>query len=164
MARFAIQGGILKPAHEFQVETWINTEKPLTLSELRGKFVIVHAFQMLCPACTYQAIPQTTRLYETFRESDDVVVMGLHTVFEHHDVMTEAALKVFVKENRLKFPIGIDMKSENSRLPKTMRAYDMQGTPTLILIDKEGQVRAQHFGVLSDLDLGIAIGRFLSMP
>ena len=42
-----------------------------------------------------------------------------------------------------------------------MRAYAMQGTPTLMLIDAQGRLREQHFGVLDDLVLGVALGRLL---
>ncbi|MFC6489440.1 TlpA family protein disulfide reductase [Nitratireductor sp. GCM10026969] len=38
-----------------------------------------------------------------------------------------------------------------------MSAYGMQGTPTLILIDRKGRCRAQHFGHVPDLRLGAEI-------
>ena len=47
-------------------------------------------------------------------------------------------------------------------LPKTMEAYQMRGTPSLILIDKSGHLRAQHFGDVSELRLGAEIGSLLT--
>ena len=38
----------------------------------------------------------------------------------------------------------------------------MQGTPTLIVIDKEGRVRLNHFGRLSDMQVGNFIGGLLT--
>jgi len=38
-------------APEWQVETWFNTKVPLHLADLRGKVILLHAFQMLCPGC-----------------------------------------------------------------------------------------------------------------
>jgi hypothetical protein len=38
----------------------------------------------------------------------------------------------------------------------------MQGTPTMILIDAEGRLRQQHFGVADDLALGAGVGRLLA--
>ncbi|MBN8984956.1 MAG: TlpA family protein disulfide reductase, partial [Rhizobiales bacterium] len=70
-------------ATELDVLTWLNTPEPITLVGLRGRVVIVEAFQMLCPGCAQQALPQLTRIQETF-STDDVMVLGLHTVFEHH--------------------------------------------------------------------------------
>jgi hypothetical protein len=43
-----------------------------------------------------------------------------------------------------------------------MRAYGMQGTPTLVLIDALGRIRAQYFGAVADLLLGAEIGRLLA--
>jgi hypothetical protein len=43
-----------------------------------------------------------------------------------------------------------------------MEAYQMQGTPTLILIDKVGHVRLHKFGHVNDLMLGFSIGALLS--
>jgi len=43
-----------------------------------------------------------------------------------------------------------------------MRRYGFRGTPTLVLIDKVGQLRLHHFGHLDDLKLGAAIGRLVS--
>ncbi|MFQ5355049.1 MAG: redoxin domain-containing protein [Mariprofundaceae bacterium] len=144
-----------EPAPSWQVAHWLNTPEPLSLEGLRGKVVVLHAFQMLCPGCVAHGLPQTQRAFETF-DHDQVAVVGLHTVFEHHDAMTATALKAFVHEYRLTFPVGID--SPNGRgSPKTMTAYQMQGTPTLILIDRQGKLRRQAFGQYNDLSLGADI-------
>ena len=37
----------------------------------------------------------------------------------------------------------------------------MQGTPTLVLIDRAGRVRRQHFGRLDDLTVGAEVMRLL---
>jgi hypothetical protein len=68
-----------------------------------------------------------------------------------------------VYEYRLRFPIGIDKyDGEPQGVPLTMRAYQMQGTPTLILIDKSGRIRLHKFGHVSDLSVGFSIGALLS--
>lgn len=148
-------------APELQTSSWINTSESITLSSLLGKVVVLHSFQMLCPGCVQVGIPQTQRIYEEF-DPKNVAVIGLHTVFEHHSVMGKEALEVFVHEYRLRFPIGIDKYGDDQRLPLTMRAYQMQGTPTLILIDKNGKLRLHKFGHISDLTLGYLIGKLLS--
>src|SRR5690606_20270412 len=38
-------------APELQVSRWFNTPAPLSLAALRGRVVVVEAFQMLCPGC-----------------------------------------------------------------------------------------------------------------
>ena len=70
--------------------------------------------------------------------------------------------RVFVHEYRLTFPLAVDQPSDDHALPQTMHAYSMQGTPTLVLIDALGRLRAQHFGAVSDLIVGAEIGRLLA--
>jgi hypothetical protein len=43
-----------------------------------------------------------------------------------------------------------------------MAAYGMQGTPTLILIDRGGRIRRQMFGAEDDMRVGADIARLLS--
>lgn len=103
--------GPLRPP-ELTVQTWLNTESTLTLSKLRGKVIALFAFQLLCPGCVQQSIPQANRVHSTFSQSD-LVVIGLHTVFEHHAAMTEITLRAFIHENKISFPVGIDMPSKD---------------------------------------------------
>jgi len=149
------------PAPAWSVTQWFNTERPLALADLRGRVVVLHAFQMLCPGCVQEGIPQAQRIARLF-DPAQVAVIGLHTVFEHHDVMTPQALRVFIHEFRLTFPIGVDTPGEGSPLPQTMTAYGMQGTPSLILIDAQGFIRKHSFGVESDMRLGADIGLLLA--
>ena len=91
-----------------------------------------------------------------------VAVIGLHTVFEHHAAMTPVALEAFLHEYRVTHPVGIDAAMAGSPVPATMRRYGMRGTPNLILIDRAGRVRAQEFGAMDDLKLGMTLGRLLA--
>lgn len=146
----------LKPAPALQAAQWLNTAEPLSIDRLRGRIVVIEAFQMLCPGCVSHGLPQAARVRETFRE-EDVAVIGLHSVFEHHEAQTPVALAAFLHEYRIGFPVAVDAPGENGGLPKTMAAYGMQGTPTLVLIDRQGRRRAQHFGHIPDLRLGAEI-------
>lgn len=145
----------LTKAHELCVQTWLNTDNALSLGDLRGKVVALFVFQMLCPGCVQHSIPQASRVHSLFDRSD-VAVIGLHSVFEHHAAMTEVSLKAFLQEFQVEFPVAIDMPSarEEGPIPKTMRAYGMGGTPTLILIDRQGYLRKQKMGYEQDLAVG----------
>ncbi|MBE7416839.1 MAG: redoxin domain-containing protein [Ideonella sp.] len=144
-----------------RVARWFNTPQPLALDALRGRVVAVHAFQMLCPACVSHGLPQAARLHEMFAR-DDLVVIGLHTVFEHHAVMGADALQAFIHEYRLRFPIAIDEPDAQGSLPRTMAAWDLQGTPSLLLFDRQGRLQLKHFGHLDDLALGVVLGQLLT--
>ena len=144
-------------APELLVHSWFNTDRPLLLAGLRGRVVVLAAFQVLCPNSIAGGIPQAQRIYETFAPSD-VAVIGLHATFEHHDAFSSAVLKAFVHEYRLKFPIAIDQPNPASPIPLTMERYKMRGTPSLVLIDRHGLVRKHTFGGVDDLRLGAEIG------
>lgn len=149
------------PAPELVVSRWFNVEE-LDLASMRGKVVLLEAFQMLCPACVTHAIPQAQRVQRAYSR-DELVVVGLHTVFEHHDVMGPDALATFLSEFRITFPVGVDAHDDSGdSRPVTMREYALQGTPSTVLLDRAGRVRSSTLGVVEDLALGTAIGRLLA--
>ncbi|MEO8922618.1 MAG: redoxin domain-containing protein [Caldimonas sp.] len=151
-----------RPAPELQTTTWLNAAPDLNLERLRGRVVVLHAFQMLCPACVAHGIPQAQRVAELF-EGEPLTVIGLHTVFEHHEAMGPTSLRAFLHEYRIRFPVGIDAPGpDGDPIPRTMRAYAMRGTPTTLMIDAKGCVRRQVFGVYDDLLLGAEIGALLA--
>ncbi|MDQ8023741.1 MAG: redoxin domain-containing protein [Moraxellaceae bacterium] len=149
-----------RPAPPWQVTQWFNTTRSLSLEALRGKVIVLESFQMLCPGCVAHGLPQAQRVRATFPR-DQVEVIGLHTVFEHHAAMTPTSLEAFLYEYRIDFPVGVDKAGEGEAVPQTMRAYAMRGTPTLTLIDAQGRLRHQHFGQVSDLLLGAQIAQLV---
>lgn len=149
------------PAPEWRIRRWFNTPQPITLAALRGKVVALHAFQMLCPGCVRHGLPQAARLHALFAP-EDVAVIGLHTMFEHHAAMTPVALEAFLYEYRIAFPVGVDAHADGDPVPLTMRAYGLRGTPSLLLIDREGNLRRHRFGAEDDLVVGAAIGALLA--
>lgn len=144
-------------APELSVQSWFNTDRPVSLSSLRGRVVVLVAFQVLCPHSIAGAVPQARRIHETF-EPGDVAVIGLHTTFEHHQAYNLPLLKAFIHEYRLKFPIGLDHPNASGPIPHTMERYNMRGTPSLVLIDRQGLIRKHAFGAADDLRIGAEIG------
>ena len=144
-------------APELIASSCLNSEETITLNALRGSVVLIEAFQMLCPGCVEHGLPQASRVARLF-DSRDVKVIGLHSVFEHHDVQgNRAALEAFVHEYKISFPIVIDKQSPGNPIPQTMSLYQLQGTPSLLLIDRQGLLRARYFGLVQDLALGAEI-------
>ena len=143
-------------APELDVVQWFNAEAPVSLAALRGKVVVLHAFQMLCPGCVQSGLPQAKKIAALFPPAE-VAVIGLHTVFEHHEAMTPVSLAAFIHEYRLTFPIGVDRPSESGPVPRTMQAYGFRGTPSLVLIDRQGRIRHHSFGAEDDMRVGAEI-------
>ena len=144
----------------WRIDAWFNTPAPLSLQALRGRVVVVLAFQMLCPGCVAHALPLAARVHERFAH-DRVAMIGLHTVFEHHAAMTPTSLAAFLHEYRIAFPVGVDHADGHGPIPATMRAYAMRGTPTWLLFDPEGRLHAHWFGEIDPLRLGAEIGALL---
>jgi thiol-disulfide isomerase/thioredoxin len=161
--RTATMNKALSKPPELQVQRWFNSDAPISLAALRGKVVLVHAFQMLCPGCVSHAIPQANRLHELARGSD-LVILGLHTVFEHHEAMTPLALEAFIHEYRITYPVGVDLPAVDGPIPHTMAAYRMRGTPTTLIFDRDGKLRHHSFGAEDDLALGFLLGSLLAIP
>ena len=151
----------LRPAPELQIAEWLNATGELSLASFRGRTVAALAFQMLCPGCVSHALPQLQRLRAAFPEKD-LAVLGLHTVFEHHEAQGRRdVLAAFLHESRIGLPVGIDSPGADG-VPLTFRAYAMQGTPTLLLIDSSGRLRMQKFGHIDDLPLGAAVATLIA--
>jgi hypothetical protein len=148
------------PVLEWDVSEWLNWPEP-DVDSLRGKVVLVKTFQMLCPGCISYGLPQAEKVFRTFRR-DQVMVIGLHTVFEHHEVMGPEALKVFLHEYRTPYPVGIDRPAPGRATPSMMSRYGLQGTPSTLLVDRAGQIRQSLFGAVEDLALGAMLGQLLT--
>lgn len=170
-------------APEIVASRWFNTVKPLGLKALRGRPVLLHAFQMLCPGCVAHGTPQAEKVHRLF-SGTDLQVIGLHSVFEHHAAMTPLALEAFIHEYRLTMPIAVDSHGDDfiegdaigneagskavgdegigGGLPVTMRRYRMRGTPSSILIGRDGTILHHGFGQQDDMALGALIASALA--
>ena len=144
-------------APELDVTQWFGGET--SLAQLRGRVVMIEAFQMLCAGCLSYGLPQALRVRKQFPE---VAVLGVHTVFEHHEVTGPDALKVFLGEFGILFPVAVDRHDNGQRIPATMRAYELEGTPSTILVDRAGNLRFTHLGALPELALGAMLGELLA--
>ena len=149
-------------APELAISRWFNTARTPTLADLRGAVVVIEAFQMLCPGCVAHGLPQAKRIQLAF--ANDVTVLGLHCVFEHHEAMTPVSLEAFLYEYRITFPVGVDAHDPGITLPITMGRYQLQGTPSLVVIDRAGRIRLNVFGQIDDLSVGAVLARLIDEP
>ncbi len=132
-----------------------NAPEAPTLAKLKGKVVVLIGFQMLCPGSLRHSLPQAERLARAFN-ADEVAVLGLHMVFENHKDMTPSLLEPFLKSEHISIPMLVDAPGD-AGMPKTMETYGMQGTPTLLLFDRQGRLRRHYLGAVDDVRLGAEI-------
>jgi len=150
------------PAPELAISRWFNTDDTPTLAGLRGEVVVIEAFQMLCPGCVSHGLPLAQRIHQTF--GDDLTVLGLHCVFEHHEAMTPVSLEAFLYEYRITFPVGVDAHDPGDTTPITMGRYQLRGTPSLVVVDRAGRIRVNALGRADDIVVGATLARLIDEP
>lgn len=150
-----------EPAPPLNARHWLNSERPVTLESLRGRVVVLQAFQMTCPGCVLHALPQAARIQAAF-DPNEVAVIGLHALFEHDEPARTRVLSSFLYEYGVDMPVGVDVASLDGRTPTVTDAYGFAGTPSMVLIDREGLLRAHVLGRPSDLLVGASIATLLA--
>ena len=121
------------------ITAWFNTpgNKPLSLSELRGKVVLVDFWTYSCINCQ-RALPHVEGWYNDYK-NDGLVVVGVSSpefAFEHVVSNVESAAGSL----GIDYPVAVD---DNLA---TWDAYNNEYWPADYLIDPDGTVRAYNFG------------------
>ncbi|OGK29908.1 hypothetical protein A3G67_00395 [Candidatus Roizmanbacteria bacterium RIFCSPLOWO2_12_FULL_40_12] len=119
------------------IAQWLNTDKPVSMKDLKGKVVLVDFWTYTCINCI-RTLPYVTSWYDKYKE-DGLVVVGVHTPefeFEKNTKNVEQAIQQY----KIHYPVGQDNDYE------TWRAYDNHYWPAKYLIDKDGNIRYYHFG------------------
>ncbi len=123
-------------APELRGRAWINTEKPLTLADLRGRCVVLDFWTFCCINCLH-VLDELRPLEEKYR--DVLIVIGVHSPkFAHeadHDALVAAVERYDVRHPVLDDPELV-----------TWKQYAVRAWPTLTVIDPEGYVVAQMAG------------------
>jgi sugar lactone lactonase YvrE len=125
------------PAPELAGGThWINTGKPLTLKDLKGKVVILDFWTLCCINCMH-IMEELTALEEKYK--NEVVVIGVHSPKFETEKNNETLRKAVLRYE-LKHPVVNDADK------KIWTAYNAQWWPTIAVIDPEGKVVAGSAG------------------
>jgi thiol-disulfide isomerase/thioredoxin len=106
--------------------------KPVSLSDFRGKWVIVNYWATWCPPCL-EEIPDLVALYEDNR--DTIVVLGIDFEEVNSDYLRE-----FVDSHLISYPV---MNTEP--VPVT-ELGPVLGLPTSYIISPEGELMARQEG------------------
>lgn len=143
---------------ELTASAWLNASEPRPLQSLKGRVVVLTAFQTHCPGSLKHGLPQAERVTQGFSD-DEIVVIGLNTAFERADEQTPEALASFLAAQGLTFPVALDTVNGGA-IPATMAAYEIQGTPTTLIFDRQGRLRRHYLGRVDDLRLAAEVMAF----
>ena len=115
---------------------WLNTDGPVALRDLRGRFVLLDFWTFCCVNCLH--VLDELRPVEE-RYADELVVIGVHSPKFVHEA-DPVALAAAVERYSVHHPVLDDPELV------TWQAYTARAWPTLVLIDPEGYVVAQYAG------------------
>jgi len=122
----------------------------LTLSELRGKVVVVNVWASWCLPCRDEA-PYLERVWRRYRDRG-VVVVGV----AYADRKEPA--RAFLEEFDITYFNGPDVGAEIAR------AYNIQGVPETFFVGKDGQLRGMSMGALRPPMLERRLEELLAEP
>ena len=118
------------------ISNWLNSG-PLNISDLRGKVVLVNFWSYGCYNCV-NTLPHVTRLYETFKGKDFVIV-GVHTP-EFPFERSASNVQTAIKRHGIKYPVAQDNDYA------TWNAYRNRYWPAQYIVDKSGKIVFEHAG------------------
>ena len=107
-------------------------------SPFKGKVTALLFFASWCPHCKDE-LPYFEKLYEKYASNPSVKFLAVRTYRRNE----KEDFTKFVNRFGLQFEIAFDRT--NKAPPEDMVAiqYNLPGVPTLLIIDKEGQIRAR---------------------
>jgi peroxiredoxin len=203
-------------APNFGVSEWVQGA-PTNFDQEKDHIVLLEVFQVNCPGCFMNAIPEAIEIYNKYK-NDGVRVIGLATAFEDFDKNTLDNLKMLAETGevigetqgalamngqlqegnklpyKIPFPLGMDnltkttgeisqdkiMEFIHPQIPEfdsqpedyrnqiiqkvknymkskeysaeTFEKFALQGTPSMILVDRKGILRDVSFGQAGHVD------------
>ncbi|MFJ7208501.1 NHL domain-containing thioredoxin family protein [Streptomyces sp. NPDC098789] len=116
---------------------WLNTgDTSYTLADLRGRIVILDFWTFCCINCLH-VLDELRELEEKHR--DTVVIIGVHSPKFVHEAEHQAVVDA-VERYEVHHPVLDDPELA------TWKQYAVRAWPTLVVIDPEGYIVAQHAG------------------
>lgn len=120
----APQAGYIAP--NFELYT-LNSE-PISLTDLRGKSIILNFWASWCPPCRAE-MPDFQQASHEYSDSD-LIILGVNAT--NQDALIE--VNRFIQNHEITFPILLDTDGTVSQ------DYQVHSLPTTFFIDKNGRI------------------------
>ncbi|MFJ5565469.1 peroxiredoxin family protein [Lysinibacillus xylanilyticus] len=111
--------------------------KDVTLSELRGKKVVLNFWATWCPPCKAE-MPHMQNYYEQYAKKDNVEIIAVNLTQAERDITDDAkvdSVMTFRDSFNLTFPILLDPKNSAGE------DYQILTIPTTYFIDSNGYIQ-----------------------
>lgn len=135
------------PAPELDAPRWISSE-PIRIASLRGKVVLLDFWAMWCSQCA-GAFPEWRELQKKF-SARGLEIIGVTKLFGRSDTLEGLtreeelnALRSFKAKHQLNYPIAIGKMDDVTNDER----YAIASLPTIVLIDRRGNVRHIKRGI-----------------
>ena len=132
------------PAPDFTLENL--ADKPVSLSSLRGRVVLLNFWASWCGPCRAE-MPTLEKLHREMAQE------GLSIVSIDSTDTRDVAAR-FIAQHNYTFTVLLDNRMEAAML------YNARAIPMLVLIDQEGNVQVYAAGLHSEGDLRAGLERF----
>ncbi len=107
---------------------WLNTEYPLSLQQLKGRFVLLDFWTYCCINCLH-VLPDLKYLEQKYQDS--LTVIGIHSAKFDNEREVENIRQAILRYD-IEHPILVDSGFN------VWEQYAVRGWPTLVLIDPQG--------------------------
>ena len=124
------------PAYFFETKN-IRNEK-VNLENYKGRVIVLDFWGTWCPPCR-RMIPKLVKLNSEYK-SKGVSILGLHVVSGFNG---NAYTRQFAKKYKINYPTWISTREIEKK-------YGVKSYPTIIVIDKKGEVRNIVIGTQSE--------------
>ncbi len=127
---------------------WLNTDRPLSLKELRGKVVLLDFWTYCCINCQH-VMPDLKKLEAKY--PNELVVIGVHSAKFTTEQGT-ANIRQAILRHGLHHPVINDKEFQ------VWNRYTVKAWPTLVLIDPAGKIVTEESGeaIFAKFDRAIA--------
>lgn len=132
--------------------TWLNTDHPLSLAELRGQVVLLDFWTYGCINCLHQ-VPVVAALEDQFR-GRNFVVIGVHSA-KFSGEKDAANIELAIRQYDIRHPVVVDDQL------KIWNAYHVGTWPTAVVVDAAGKVRYFQQGEYTASEAAHRIGPLL---
>ena len=109
---------------------WLNTDKPLSIAALKGKFILLDFWTYGCINCIH-IIPDLKKLEAKY--ANELVVIGIHSAKFQNEKETENIRRIILRYE-IEHPVYNDADF------RVWQSYGVRAWPTQVLIDPNGYV------------------------
>ena len=117
----------------------------ITLSDLRGKKVVLNFWATWCPPCKAE-MPHMQNYYEQYAKKENVEILAVNLTAAERDISEEGRIdtvQTFKNAYELTFPILLDTENMAGM------DYQILTIPTTYFIDSEGYIRHRIEGPMN---------------